>query len=117
MRELRCDFRRYYGCSYDEVPVEECLDLVWGLPDGSLYVAATCPPRAWSEQRQLAADIREAAAGMWPRGLIDEGGAPSRLPRPWDAELERLAAAGEAAEARRAESVRRTIETTDWVEV
>lgn len=37
MRELRHDFRRYYGCAYDEVEPDEALDLIATLPRGSLY--------------------------------------------------------------------------------
>ena len=59
MRNLRHDFRRCYGCSFDEVPPDECADLMDTLPDGSLYVASHDPARSWSEQRHLAADIRD----------------------------------------------------------
>ena len=48
---------------YEDVDVDEAIDLIATLPDGSLYVAATNPARSWSERRTLAADVVDAV--MW----------------------------------------------------
>lgn len=92
----------------------ECLDLVSGLPDGSLYVRATCPERAWSEARALTTDVREAIINVAEstHGVPDE--ALTHLPRPWDARLERMRAERADAEARRAEEARKYIESQKW---
>lgn len=85
-----------------------------GLPDGSMYVRATCPERRWSEERELATDIRQAVMDA-AEAL---GGVPpeerTRIARPWDEALRKLR---EAEEARKAEEAMRAgeyIRTTKW---
>jgi hypothetical protein len=56
---LRHDFRAIYGCSYDEVPVEEAIDLINTLPDGSLYVSSKYPARSWTKEQHSMADLRD----------------------------------------------------------
>ena len=107
MRLLRHDFRRWYGCSYDEVPAEEAVDLVLTLPRGSLYRASLRPFGEWTEEREAAADIQDSVARL--AQLVAKGtteGAPTVV-RPSDLEAR-------AAASRRARDVRRRIEGTNW---
>ncbi len=95
MRELRHDFRAVYHVAYDDVPTDEAIDLIETLPDGSLYVAATFPERAWSEERQLATDVCDTLWWLiWATAMDHEKAAePPRTPRPED--LVRQAAGAE----------------------
>ena len=107
LRELRHDFRHYYHVGYDEVDVEEAVDLALTLPPGSLYVARTRPELSWSEARETAADIRDdmAALAYALRGAAD----PPKVVRPRDVvELRRAA--------ERSREARRRIEETAWEE-
>lgn len=106
MRLLRHDFRRYYGASFDSVPVDEAIDLIATLPAGSLYVSSVNPARSWSELREVAADVQDTLAALLWRG----DGAPPRVSRPSDA-VERMRAAESAKRARAA------VEETEWEEV
>lgn len=56
---MRHDFRIIYGCSYDEVDIEEAIDLIKTLPDGSFYIARMQPERSWTQEQHLVADIRD----------------------------------------------------------
>lgn len=109
MRELRHDFRRYYGVSYDDVPTEEAVDLIETLPAGSLYVMATDPARSWSELREASADVQDALtqSAFAVRG-IDPNLAP-RVTRPRDV-MARIEAASAARE------TSRRIRETKWEE-
>ncbi len=82
-RELRHDFRRYYSCSYDDVGVDEALDLVLTLPQGSLYISKKYPQHSWSEAKEISADIRDwiAQLAFAMRGLTN----PPHIIRPADA--------------------------------
>lgn len=68
--------------SYDEVDLNEALDLVLTLPCGSLYVSKKRPEHSWSEAREISADIRDwiAQLAFALRGL---SGAPHVM-RPCD---------------------------------
>lgn len=107
MRNLRHDFRRCYGCSFDEVPPDECADLMDTLPDGSLYVASHDLARSWSEQRHLAADIRdtilECVFAM--RGIEDA---------PYVVRPKHMVAQAKAA--KQAARARAAMEQTEWEE-
>lgn len=114
LSQLRCDFRRVYGCSFDEVPVDECLDLVHGLPDGSLYVSSVAPSRAWTETRQLACDVMDMMSDIWQaRCGVDEH-RRKRLPRPWDADAAKAKAGYMQRQMDEAEKAREVIENTKW---
>lgn len=68
------------------MPTDEAIDLVATLPDGSRYVAATEPLRAWSEARTLAADVRDDVMWLtWALALDREQVPyPPRVDRPAD---------------------------------
>lgn len=110
--ELRHDFRRYYGCSYDDVPEDEAVDLIEMLPDGSRYVAARYPLRVWGDERNMNADILDAIKELTWFFFYDRAKAPSppRVIRPRDA-------AKIAAESRRAAKSRKIIESDGWEEM
>lgn len=93
---------------YDDVEPDEAIDLVRTLPPGSLYVAKKRPDLAWSEARELAADIRDdiIAAAYALRGV---DGAP-RVVRPSDIVARRAASS-------RAREVRKKIEASAWEQV
>ena len=108
---MRHDFRRVYGVSYDEVPTEEALDLIATLPQGSRFVAATDPLRAWSDERHLAMDVVDGLSivawrlGTWPG--MDE---PPRVTRPRDA-------LARAASRRAAMAAKAELEADVWEEM
>ncbi|WP_165247471.1 hypothetical protein [Adlercreutzia sp. ZJ141] len=109
MRELRHDFRRVYGVSYDEVPTDEAIDLVLTLPPGSLYVRVTRPQDSWPEWRHAAADIQDE---LW-RIAYAQAGVKSNPPQTF-----RPADIVENARARA--SVRKAVDvigSTEWEEV
>lgn len=104
---MRHDFRAYYGCSYDEVSVEEAIDLIRTLPDGSLYVADRYPRRAWSDWKHALADIQDQISLFFylPRGVKVQD--IPRVVRPKD-----VIDAKEARES--AAQVRKRIQNTTW---
>lgn len=110
---LRHDFRRYYGCCYDEVPADEAADLVAMLPSGSAYVASRWPERGWSrEQEDMATLIDELwQMALYVRGasLEDAVKAAPKVERP-----ETRVATQRAKE--RAREVKARIESTRWEE-
>lgn len=115
MRELRADFRAVYHCSYDEVTIEEAIDLIGELPDGSRYLAAIDPRRAWTLSERRLADIQDRIAAL-TQMLSDKGtteGAP-KVSRPWDELVRRTA---EMAERIRMATVKDRMEKTKWVDV
>lgn len=110
MRELRHDFRRYYGCSYDSVEPGEAVDLVLTLPRGSLYRSSLSPYGEWDDARESAADVVDAIYALiayQARGTTKD--AP-KLTRPSDMEARDAAA-------KRSREVRRRIAETKWEEV
>lgn len=110
--ELRHDFRRYYGCRYDDVPNEEAVDLVRMLPDGSRYVASRWPERSWPPERHRAADLLDAVKEIAWALVYDREKVPSppTVVRPADA----VARQRDAARAARA---RRAVESESWEEM
>lgn len=107
MRELRHDFRREYSCSYDEVSINEAIDLIFTLPTGSLYMKAINPALAWPAWRHAIADVQD---DLWAIAFARAGCSsdPPRVPRPGDMVRRKQA----KDQARKAASV---IETTEWV--
>ncbi|MBR3318769.1 MAG: hypothetical protein IKG21_13215 [Atopobiaceae bacterium] len=112
MRELRHDFRTCYHVAYDDVPVAEAIDLIRSLPDGSLYVAATEPERAWSELKQRTADVVDAIwLLVWANSMDHEKmPEPQRVTRPKDV-------AARQRQRERQRRAREVLENTEWVEV
>lgn len=86
MRELRHDFRTTYHVRYEDVPTAEAIDLIGTLPQGSAYVAATDPLRAWDDSRHQTADVVDALSVVaWSLGAYDESVTePPRVTRPRD---------------------------------
>lgn len=110
MRELRHDFRRIYGIAYDDVPLDEAVDLVLTLPRGSLYRASKRPYGEWTAAEESAADIVdsiERLIALYASGTTEGS---QRKMRP-----QTLEAADRERE--RAERARRRIEETVWEEV
>lgn len=94
--------------------MDECLDLVRGLPDGSLYVSAVAPSRSWTEPRQLAYDVMDMMSDIWQaRCGVDEN-RRERLPRPWDADVAKARADYMQRQMDEAEKAREVIENTKW---
>lgn len=94
--------------------IDECLDLVSGLPDGSMFVSASAPSRSWSERRQLANDIMDTMSDIWQARCGVEPHERQRRPRPWDEELAKARDAAARAEYERAEAARNYIGNTKW---
>lgn len=94
--------------------MSECLDLVDGLPNGSAYVRATCPERAWSEARDLATDIQQAILDTHEAACGVPREERTRIPRPYDALLERLRRAEAEAEADEAHRASEYIKRQRW---
>lgn len=110
MRELRHDFRRYYGVSYDDVELDEALDLVETLPAGSLFKASLGPVFEWSNERRMAADI----ANLLYICACRLSGRTDELSLPYTTPESRQRSAAYAEKSRR---VRESIENTEWEEV
>lgn len=106
VRELRHDFRAYYGCRYDDVEADEALDLIATLPDGSLYVSKRNPSRSWTPQREAVACLQDTLLEIAcaQAGIKDE---PPRVTRPRDVVARRSAR-------RKAAAVRERIASTSW---
>ena len=74
------------------MPTPEALDLIATLPDGSRYVAAMFPTRAWSEMRSLTADICDAISWLtWATAMDhDKVSEPPRIMRPADRAIQTM---------------------------
>lgn len=57
VRELRADFRHWYGVRYEDVAADEAIDLIYCLPSGSAYLAALNPQWAWGAEHGAIADV------------------------------------------------------------
>lgn len=94
--------------------MDECIDLVRGLPDGSLYVSAAAPSRAWTEARQLAVDVMDMMGDIWQARCGVDKARRERLPRPWDADVAAAKAAALGRQMEEAEKAREVILNTKW---
>lgn len=111
MRELRHDFRRVYGCRYDDVDPEEAVDLILTLPRGAMWRASQLEYGEWDDAKDSAADIVDAISRLI--SLLSSAGTTEGaqlVVRP--AMLRERKAAVE-----RARETRRTIAETRWEEV
>lgn len=80
------------------------------LPDGSAYVRATAPARAWNQEQHNTADLVDT---LWEIQALRAGKDPSKAPH-----IRRPAQIAAAAEARsRARRAKNLIENAEWVEV
>lgn len=110
MAELRHDFRRWYGCSYDEVGPEEAIDLIRTLPRGSLWRSAQMEFGELTDEEELAAQIQDRIYQLMQLiATRTTEGAP-RVTRPHDMRERKRAA-------ERAREARRRLEETEWEEV
>lgn len=118
MRELRHDFRRFYGCRYDDVPVDEAIDLIQTLPDGSAYLAAFVPTYAWTVEEKRLADIQDYLNALMHL-LSDERSTEKaeRVPRPWDEWAKGMREKATDAKKRKAQRVKEKLEGTKWADV
>lgn len=100
-----------YHVAYEEVPVDEAIDLITTLPKGSLWRSSQVEFGEWDESREGVADIVDAVWAL--TSLLSSRrtteGAP-RVTRPADLR-DRKAARDRAAR------VRETIRNTTWEEV
>ncbi len=110
VRELRHDFRHWYHVSYDEVPLDEALDLARMLPDGSAYKSALDPHRAWTNEEHLLADICDQVSRMIQIYATRTTENAHLHGRPGDREAQ-------VQDIKRARDVRRKIKQTKWREV
>lgn len=111
VRELRHDFRSAYHVAYEEVPVDEAIDLILTLPRGSLWRSAQLEFGEWDEARENAADVVDA---IWKLiALLSSARSTEAAPsvtRPSDLRARKAAR-------ERAASVRERIGSTRWEEV
>lgn len=110
MRELRHDFRRWYGCAYDGVPVDEAVDLVLTLPRGSLWRSSRRPHGEWTDELELNARIADEIRRFMHLFATGTTEGAQRAVRPEDMELMDAARA-------RAAAVRGRMGSTEWEEV
>ncbi len=94
------------------MPTSEAIDLIATLPDGSRYVTSRFPTRAWSETRDLMADVCDAISFLTWALAIDHDAMPEppRVARPADM-------ARQAADARRHRKAREVLESARREEV
>lgn len=111
MRELRHDFRRFYHVRYEDVDVDEAVDLVLTLPLGSRWRALKDPDAGWTvEQHRLAELVDNTNLLVWQLSPNSSEWEPPRVSRPGDA-------ARRAAHKEKARNARKKLEETEWEEV
>lgn len=98
----------YYGVGYEEVDTDEAIDLILTLPRGSLYIAKKYPEYAWSEARELTADIQDTLVAL-VYATHGQKDAP-KIVRPSDVVARKKAMA-------RAKTAKQKIETLEWEQV
>lgn len=89
------------------------------LPDGSRYVRATDPARAWAREDHRAADVVDAVQLLcWGMGVYDRKRVPEppHVTRPAEMESMRRARERSSEAARSSRSARDVIEGTEWEE-
>lgn len=109
MAELRRDFRVHYHCSYDDVGVDEAIDLIRMLPkrDSKWRFAHGDLDAAWTEAHHLTADIIDMMAGIAGAQAGIPANETYKVTRPSDA-VER------AKEMQKAKAASMKIKTTEW---
>ena len=111
MRELRHDFRVHYNVRYEDVDVEEAIDLIYTLPLGSLWRAKRDPDAAWTLEQYRLADLIDAVSLVsWQISGNSDEWEPPRVTRPGDAKRRE-------AHLMKARDVKRKLEETTWEEV
>ena len=111
MRELRHDFRTFYHVRYEDVEVDEAIDLVLTLPLGSKWRAKRDPDAEWTiDQYRLADLVDSLNVLIWQLSSNSSEWEPQRIERPGDA-------ARRAAYKAKARAARKKLEETTWEEV
>ena len=111
VRELRHDFRMYYHVRYEEVDVDEAIDLVLTLPLGSKWRAKRDPDAEWTIDQYRLADLVDVTNLLvWQLSPNNKEWEPKSLDRPGDA-------ARREAHINKARDARRRLEETKWEEV
>ena len=111
MRELRHDFRRYYNVRYEDVDVDEAVDLIITLPLGSKWRTKRDPDAAWSvDQYRLAEILDVLNIVSWQLSSNSDEWEPPRVERPGDARRRE-------AYIERAREAKRKLEQMKWEEV
>lgn len=96
---------------YEDVEVDEAVDLVLTLPLGSKWRAKRDPDASWTLDQHRLADIVDAVNVLvWQLSSNAEDWDPARLERPGDA-------ARREAYRKRAREARKKLEETRWEEV
>lgn len=95
---------------YEDVAIDEAIDLICTLPRGSLYRARKRPELAWSEEHEAIADVGDFVVDVMCalRGI--EGSARPRMTRPRD-----IVARQKARENR--QKIKDKLNNTHWEEV
>lgn len=107
MRELRADFRHWYGVRYEDVAADEAIDLICCLPSGSSYLAALNPQWAWSAEHGAIADVCDLLLRQERLTATGNTEGSQHVTRPIDV-YERSKALDKAREAKK------KMETTKW---
>lgn len=111
MRELRHDFRAFYGCRYDDCDPAEAIDLIATLPNGSLFLAALNPRQAWSDELNAMYDLFDSLwKFIWMKSEKGTTEGAPQAERPWYA-------AERSKRRARAHGVRERLENTRWEDV
>ena len=111
VRELRHDFRMYYHVRYEEVDVDEAIDLVLTLPLGSKWRAKRDPGAEWTLDQYRLADLVDVTNLLvWQLSRNADEWEPPRIDRPGDA-------AKREAHRKNAREAREKLENTKWEEV
>lgn len=107
VRELRADFRHWYGVRYEDVAADEAIDLIYCLPSGSAYLAALNPQWVWSVEHGAIADVCDLLLRQERLTATGTTEGAQHVTRPVDA-YERSKALDKAREAKK------KMETTKW---
>lgn len=105
---LRHDFRRFYGCSYDELETEEAIDLIITLPSNSRWRAARSTHDLWTSEQYRHADVMDMLNVInWRLAGCPSDYQPTPIERP----LDKIINEHKRVSAKRAKEI---IENTTW---
>ncbi|MCI6547588.1 MAG: hypothetical protein MR415_02950 [Coriobacteriaceae bacterium] len=107
VRELRADFRHWYGVRYEDVAADEAMDLIYCLPSGSAYLAALNPQWAWSAEHGAIADVCDLLLRHERLSATGTTEGAQRVTRPGDVYERRNAL-------EKAKKAKKKMETTKW---
>lgn len=97
--------------SYDDIEIDEAIDLIHALPWGSLFMAKKSPHYAWNDTQNVLADIHDAIwALVWMNSTeATTKGAP-RIVRPWEIDERKRAK-------EKSKQAKYVLENTVWEEI